>query len=264
MKIALFQGEPAHADPEKGLAQIDKAARDAAAKGADLLVTPEMSVTGYAIGVAATRDLAQQVRGPYFDAVSALCKTLGIAIAYGYPERGDDDAIYNTAQLVDAQGEIVLSYRKTHLFGDVDRAQFTRGDVVSDVVSFGGMNIALALCYDVEFPELVRLYTMAGVDLLIVPTANMVPFDSVCDRALPVHAEVNGIGIAFANYVGKEGLYTYCGRSAICGVEGDDLARADKTGTALIMAEFTGRRLPKEAYLKDRRPDLYGPILDST
>lgn len=260
MKIAMLQCPPPAADPAAGLDRIDRAAREAAALGAALLVTPEMAVTGYAIGVDAVRDLAEPADGAYHKAVADMCRAHDIAIAYGYPEHGQDGAIYNAAQLVDASGQTRIDYRKTHLFGDVDRAQFAPGAALSPVVPLGDLRVALAICYDIEFPELVRAHALAGADLVIAPTANMVPFDSVCTRIVPARAEENGIGMVYANYVGAEADYTYCGTSCIVDAGGRDLARAGATGDALLIGEFTGRRAPEGVHLADRRPDLYAAL----
>jgi len=264
MKIALLQCPPPAADPAAGLARIDGAARDAAARGAALLVTPEMAVTGYAIGADTVRKLAEPATGAYHKAVADMCRKHGLAIAYGYPERGTDDdqggAIYNSAQLVDASGQARINYRKTHLFGDVDRAQFLPGAALSPVVALGDMRVALAICYDIEFPELVRAHALAGADLVIAPTANMVPFDSVCSRIVPARAEENGIGMVYGNFVGSEGEFTYCGASCIVDAGGRDLARAGATDTALLIGDFVGRHAPEGAHLTDRRPDLYAAL----
>lgn len=257
MKISLLQCSPPLADPEAGIAQIAAAAERVAEAGAQLLVTPEMAVTGYAIGADAVARLAEPRDGVYHAAISRICTRTGIGICYGYPERGTDGGIYNAAQLVGPDGTSLLDYRKTHLFGDVDRAQFTAGDALSALTGFGGARVALAICYDVEFPELIRAYALAGADLVLAPTANMVPFDSVCTRIVPARSEENGIAIAYVNYVGQEGAFTYCGASCLTAPDGSDLARAGTRDPELITGTFRARRLPEGAHLDDRRPDLY-------
>ncbi|QIE46491.1 carbon-nitrogen hydrolase family protein [Pseudohalocynthiibacter aestuariivivens] len=261
MKIALLQCPPPPADPERGLLQIADAAAYAAKDGATVLVTPEMAVTGYALGPDVVAALAEPADGAYYTAIADICRANKIAIAYGFPERGGDGAVYNSVQLMTADGTALTTYRKTHLYGDVDRMQFTAGATLSEVVSLGGLRIALAICYDIEFPELVRAYALAGADLVITPTANMVPYDSVCTRIVPARAEENGIAIAYANYIGEEGDFIYCGRSCIVDPGGRDLARALPHDPVLIMAELPDRRAHEGAHLADRRPDLYAALM---
>lgn len=161
MRIALFQGPGETADPEAGLAAIAEAAADAAAAGACLLVTPEMSVTGYAIGPELSAAWAEPVPGPLTGKVADIAARTGLAIAYGHPER-TAGGVANTVQVVDRDGTRLAGYRKAHLYGDVDRRAFIPGDV--GVVQFGldGLVVGLLICYDVEFPEAVRAHALAG------------------------------------------------------------------------------------------------------
>ena len=127
--------------------------------------------------------------------------------------------------------------------------------------------MALAICYDVEFPELPRALALAGADLVLCPTANMAPFETVAARLVPARGHENGIAIAYANYCGREGEFTYCGLSCICGDDGEDLARAGGDKEELIIAELSlddVRRARRETtYLADRRPALYQPLVET-
>ncbi|WP_236808331.1 nitrilase-related carbon-nitrogen hydrolase [Amycolatopsis albispora] len=121
MKVAVFQGP---ADSADFLPRLAGAA--ARASGADLLVCPEMAATGYNIGEAA-EDLAEQADGPTARRVAEICRAHGLAIAYGYPERALG-TVHNCVQLIDATGRALANYRKTHLFGELDKAHFSPGD----------------------------------------------------------------------------------------------------------------------------------------
>ena len=129
-------------------------AQQAAAQGADLLVCPEMGLTGYAIGAERVSALAETADGPMAQAVAAIAQRHQIAIVYGYPEQHPEgQKPFNAAQAIDHQGRSIGHYRKTHLFGDMDRQQFTAGDTASHVFGFQGWRLGLLICYDVEFPE---------------------------------------------------------------------------------------------------------------
>ncbi|MEQ9334855.1 carbon-nitrogen hydrolase family protein [Thalassobaculum sp.] len=263
MRIALLQCAPGAPDTAAGLARLDAAASRAAAAGAALLVTPEMFLTGYAIGPEAVATLAEPADGPAAREAAAIARRHGVALLYGWPER-DGDAVYNAVQLIDADGRRLAGYRKTHLFGEVDRGQFRAGRTLSPVVEFGGpqraFRVALAVCYDIEFPEVARALALAGAEAILVPTANMAPFHSVATRLVPARAEENTVFVAYANYVGREGGFDYCGLSCVAGPDGADLARAG-TDEALLVADLDRARIDAArsqlTYLSDRRPGLY-------
>jgi predicted amidohydrolase len=128
VRIALLQGPAETPDPEAGLAAVADAAARAAAAGARLLVTPEMSLTGYAIGAERVAELAEPVPGPLTDRVAAIAAEHGLAIAVGLPVR-TPAGVANTVVVVDADGGLLADYAKTHLYGDVDRDAFVPGDV---------------------------------------------------------------------------------------------------------------------------------------
>src|SRR5262249_4240064 len=116
------------ADRRANLAALDVAAAQAVAGGAELLVTPEMYLTGYNLGAQAISEAAEGRFGESAQAVAAIAARHGIAVLYGYPERDGDGVVYNAVQLVGADGLPLANYRKTHLFGEVDRAAFAPGD----------------------------------------------------------------------------------------------------------------------------------------
>jgi predicted amidohydrolase len=246
MRVAIHQG-PFDALPDA-----------VAASGADLVVTAEMSTTGYHIG-ARTHELAEPADGPTARRMSALAKETGVALAYGYPE-ADGGNVYNSVQLVDAAGRRPANYRKTHLFGDLDKAWFTPGAEPVVQADVGGVRIGLLICYDVEFPELVRAHALAGTELLVVPTALMSPYELVADTLVPARAYESQLFVAYANRCDVEQDLTYCGRSCVIAPTGEVLTRAG-TGPALISAEITRDALAaarlENTHLADRRPELY-------
>ncbi|APE45908.1 carbon-nitrogen hydrolase (plasmid) [Sulfitobacter alexandrii] len=261
MKIACMQVPPIGTDVPRALDRLAQAARDARDGGCDLLITPEMYLTGYCIGREATARLAEPRDGAMARAVADLARRTGIAILFGFPER-DGERVYNAAQLVDAQGTPLCTYRKTHLFGNVDASQFSAGEHRSAVVTLNGWRVALAICFDIEFPELARASARDGAEALLVPTANMAPYLSVPNRLVPARAEENGIFVAYANYIGHEGDFDYCGLSCICDPAGADLARAG-TGEELVAASLDRARIAQVRqgvnYLADLRPEIYHP-----
>nr|WP_282600068.1 carbon-nitrogen hydrolase family protein [Patulibacter sp. SYSU D01012] len=240
-------------DVHANLAELDRAAADAVARGASLLITPEMFLTGYEIGPAAADLARQDLDGP----TGAIAARHGIDLVVGLPE-ADGDRLYNTASVFAADGALTARYRKTHLFGDLDRAVFTAGDELVTTFEHRGLKVALLVCYDVEFPETVRAAALAGAHLVAVPTAQMEPFSFVADVLIRTRAWENQVYVAYVNHDGDEGgELRYVGGSSLVAPDGAVLDRAAH-GTALLVADL--RRDVVEAgqranpYLLDRRP----------
>ena len=259
MKIALLQTAPEH-DSAEALKAVAEAAEQAAAAQADLLVTPEMMLGGYNVGAQRIEALAE--RAPRLRAaLSDIASSHHIAIACGLAESAEARP-HNSVVVFDAQGEPLAHYAKTHLFGEVDAAQFTAGHCLPPVFSLQGWRIGLAICYDIEFPELARHLAVRGAELIVTPTANMKEYPSVSERLVPARSQENALFIAYANYVGTEAQFTYGGLSCVTGPNGDTLACASKVDQTLLVVELdlgaVSRIRQDQDYLKDRRADLYG------
>jgi predicted amidohydrolase len=260
MRIALYQCPPLPLDINGNLMRLARQAQAAALEGAQLLVCPEMFLTGYNIGRDAANRLAQPRDGLAAAQVAAIAQSAGIAILYGYPERGMDDQIYNAVQLIDARGHSLCNYRKTHLFGLLDKGMFAAGGDEFPVIELNGWRLGLLICYDVEFPENARRLALAGAELILVPTANMTPYDFVCEVTVRARAFENQCYLVYANYCGREGDIHYCGLSSVCAPDGSQAALALRDETLLLATLDTeGGRGSKaiNTYFDDRRPELY-------
>jgi predicted amidohydrolase len=245
LTLAVWQCSSLPLQVQANLQRLDAAAAQARAAGADLLLTPEMFLTGYNIGAEAVRSLAQPRDGGYAQAVARIAQTHGVAIVWGYPERDATDAIFNAAQMTSARGTPLLHYRKTHLYGALDRAQFSAAPVDaanSQLAELHGWNIGLLICYDVEFPENPRRLALAGADCVLVPTANMERYDFVPATLVPTRAFENQTVLAYANYCGPEGNLRYGGLSSVVGALGQPLAVAGRD-EALLIATLTPEAL---------------------
>lgn len=114
-----------------------------------------------------------------------------------------------------------------------------------------------------EFPENVRAHALAGTDLLLVPTAQMHPFQFVAESVIPVRAFENQMYVAYVNRVGAEGEFEFVGLSCLAGPDGVVRTRAGR-GEELVRADvdpaFLKESRAGNPYLHDRRPELYGPL----
>lgn len=262
MRIAVYQMPSALKDVESNLARIARAAEAAAAMGADLLVTPELSAVGYPLGDDAA-SVAETSDGPLVGNLQALCERVGLSIVAGFAERAGE-RVYNSAVLAQP-GSPRRVYRKCHLYGDLERQAFTPSDCLPEVFDIGGFKASMIICYDVEFPEMVRSAALAGAELLIVPTALVVSANNrrVAEQLVPTRAMENHIFIAYADLAGGDGVYEYQGHSTVVGPDGAFLARAGR-GECLLVVDLDpaqGRDSKAELpYFSDRRPELYGSI----
>lgn len=257
LTLAIWQC-PYAAGIDEALARLDTTAAQARAQGAELLVCPEMSLTGYQIGAQAVAALAEPVDGALAQAAAAIARRHGIAIVFGYPEHNTGAKPYNAVQFIGADGQRKANYRKTHLFGDIDRAQFSPGPQAPALFDWNGWRLGLLVCYDIEFPEPARGLALQGVDAILVPTANMVHFDEVQRVLLPARALENRVFLAYANACGQEGDTRYGGLSTVCAPMGEVLVQAGR-GEQLVLTTLTRSALHSArstSPLPDRRSDL--------
>lgn len=262
LRIAVSQTEGCFADKSGALRLLADEARGAQSEGADLLVLPELFLTGYNLGPDRVAALAEPVDGPSLEAARGIAREAGIGLCFGFPEQVGD-AIANAAILIGADGEIVLRYRKAHLFGEIDRSMFAAKGQAFPVAAYRGVRFGLAICYDIEFPETVRLLALAGAEAVLVPTALMEPYDVVPRAVIPCRGYENQVYIAYANHCGAEDGLRYIGLSCIAGPDGAVLAMAG-AGAERISAEIDPAHLAavrvQDTLLDDRRPALYGPL----
>ncbi|MEU8957082.1 carbon-nitrogen hydrolase family protein [Streptomyces sp. NPDC048518] len=261
LRTALLQSSGRLGSVDANLASLDGAAQRAAAAGAGLLVAPELFLTGYAIGDDIAR-LAEPVDGASAEAAAEIAARHGVGVAYGYPER-EGDRVFNSVQLIGPDGARLANYRKTHLFGGFERDAFTPGEQTVVQAELGGIRVGLMICYDVEFPENVRAHALAGTDLLVVPTAQMHPFQFVAESVVPVRAFESQMYVAYVNRVGPEGEFEFVGLSTLAGPDGVARARAGR-GEELVFGDvdlrFLAASRENNPYLRDRRPGLYASL----
>jgi len=257
MRIAIYQGEGQPARVDENLVSVRRFAFSAARQKADLIIFPELFLTGYNIGSAA-HSLAEPADGPSYQKAAEIARKADIALLYGYSERVDSN-VYNAALLIDRKGQARANYRKTHLYGSYEKRFFKPGNWLI-LAELEGLNIGILICYDVEFPEAVRALAHAGADLIAVPTALMVDYCRVAEKVVPARAYESEIYVAYVNRCGSEGDIVYCGRSCLVGPDGRDVLRAGST-EALLVADIDKNAIAEaretNPVLSDLRPDLY-------
>lgn len=259
LRVALLQAASAPGNPEENLRRLDAAAASAAKQGSDLLITPEMFITGYNIG---TR-IAELAKHAPLERVAEIARRHRIGIIAGGPEAAPAGRVWNAAWFFDTSGEVLARHRKIQLFGAVDREHFIPGNASSTAADFRGWRIALLICFDVEYPEAVRAAALDGADLVAVPTAQMEPFEFVNEQMIPVRAWENALFVAYVNQIGPDGGFDYVGRSTLADPFGRRLAWASPAAEEILTAELHPSVLVEarrqNTYLDKVRSELYQP-----
>jgi predicted amidohydrolase len=238
MLIAAYQCRAMTGDVAGNLRRLDQIACSAACAGAEILVLPELYLTGYALGDR-LEALAFATDAPALCEVSAIAKRHGLSIALGYPQRLDN-GVANMAALWDSSGHLIVRYQKINLFGEAENRAFVCGsdlNISPLTTRQSVVNVGLLICYDMEKAATVSAITDRGCELILAPTANMEPYRNAALVSVRARALETATSLVYANYVGNEGSLTYTGLSAIIGPDGEDLARAGSQGEALLIAE---------------------------
>jgi len=278
VKIAACQVSLRVGEPERNRAAAAAAVTEAASQGANIVVLPELTPSGYVFAdPAEARSMSEPADGPTAAQWAGLAAQHAIVIIGGFDELGADGMLYNSAMLVDQSG-VRAVYRKVHLW-DAESDFFVPGDQPPPVVATQYGAIAMMICYDVEFPEWVRLPALAGADLLAVPTnwpAEPVPPGErpMVTANIGVAAFANRIFVAAACRCGDERGVTWTGGSVIAGPDGYPVAGPASTSASaggarqeLLLADCDLRQArdkstgPRNDTHADRRPALYRGVV---
>ena len=232
LRAAIYQYRCRDELPLDRLQRLDRAL-DAFDGQLDLVICPELFLSGYNVGDQVRR-LAQPRTGEFARAASTIARKRRTALIYGYPELADN-AVYNAAIGIDADGKVVAHHRKLRLPNEFERASFSPGNTYT-LFQLKSWNVAILVCYDVEFPEAVRGCAVRGAQLVVAPTALRKEWAFVARSIVPARAFENGLFLAYANYCGNEGAFEYLGES--CFVSPNGRITAGGTEETLVRANL--------------------------
>lgn len=272
--VACCQLAPSIGEPDANRALAHDAIVDAADRGAQVVVLPELMNSGYVFeGLDEARALAEAIDGgPTVGDWTQLAHDRGLVVVGGVCER-EGETLWNTAVIVDPSG-LRAVYRKAHLW-DREGHVFCAGDGPPPVVDTAYGRIGVVVCYDLEFPEWMRLPALGGAELVCAPVnwpreprpAGERPQEVVRVQA---SASVNRMFIAVADRVGRERAVDWVGGSVIVDPAGFPVAGPagdEETVTVLASCELAQARekriSPHNDVLADRRPDLYGAVANT-
>ncbi len=260
-KIALAQVASGRENPVGMLEAAGRMAGEAAAAGASLICFPEQFVTGWSPEI--PPGSGEPLDGPFTAAFGRIAQDSGIAVVGSIVETVPGGRPRNTVVVLGADGGVLAAYAKIHLFSpEGEDRNYTAGDRIAtfaiDETTFG-----IAVCYDLRFPELFRIYALAGAECVLVPAAWPCSRLSHWETLLPARALENRYYVAGVNTAGRPGG-VYCGGSLAADPDGTVVARGGN-GTELLYVNVdpTAVREAKSGLpsLSDRRSDLYHRLL---
>ena len=261
MKIAAAQIACIPGDTQANLRKVYEFASRASKAGAELIVFPEMTDTGYSMS--AIQKHATSWNEGAVPQLRQIAKELSLAIIAGVSDR-DGSRIYNSQVLIDWSGEILAKYRKTHLVTSApldERPVFTAGNAFVSR-QFAEFNLGLTICYDLRFPEVCRKLAIDhNVNVFVNSSAWPFPRLEHLRILALTRAIENQCYLIIANRVGTDDGVTLCGTSAIVDPYGVIVAAASADREELIQAEISAGVIDsvrkRMAVFDHRRKDLY-------
>lgn len=255
IKVSVGQLIPKLGDKTFNLRLMKKSIIEAHAHGSDLIVFPELFLTGYSVHNEVER-LAETENGPILNQIKQLCQQYAIYVIFGFPEKRENGHYYISSALIDANGDLRGIYRKTHLF-DKEKHAFTPGEEFK-VISTPLGNIGLMICFDIEFPEIARALKLKGADLIVVCNANMEPYGHYHYIYAKARAMENEIPVIVCNRLGREGELSFCGESMVIDAKGHGRLHMNQSvSVQTVVLPLTIDRDPKLSYIANRRSTLY-------
>ncbi|MFP3423470.1 carbon-nitrogen hydrolase [Pseudoalteromonas sp. SIMBA_162] len=285
LTVALVQ-QSNNNNADENMAKSIKAIREAAQKGAQLVVLQELHRSLYFCQTEDVDvfDLAETIPGPSSNTLGELAKELNIVIVASLFEKRATGLYHNTAVVLEKDGSIAGKYRKMHIPDDpgfYEKFYFTPGDLGFEPIQTSVGKLGVLVCWDQWFPEAARLMAMAGAELLIYPTAiGWDPNDDQNEQTRQkdawvisqrAHAVANGVPVISCNRVGHEsdpsghssGIQ-FWGNSFIAGPQGEFLAQANNIDEQILVVEVDQKRSENVRriwpFLRDRRIDHYNDL----
>src|SRR6056297_2585366 len=260
VKIGFFQFAPAIGNVDHNRSRLVEALLQT---DADLLVAPELSVSGYYFSsTAQARKLAEPIPGPTTDALSEASAKSGCTIVTGIAELAGEQ-LFNSAVVIGPEG-IIGTYRNIHLF-DEETMHFTPGSEGFFSFDLKGVKVGVLVCFDHMFPEAARSFALQGVQIVCHPSDLVLPeYGQLTSR---VRALENRMYWILANRWGTEEVgekaLTFTGISQVVHPRGQILTQADAAADDISTVEIDpteslNKRVTEYNHLlDDRRPEFY-------
>ena len=272
------------ANPAENLAHAETFVREAASRGANIVLLPELFERPYFCQERRYDHLAYALsvsENPAVKRMQRVAAELGVVIPVSFYER-EGNRQYNTVAMIDADGSMLGVYRKTHIPDDhyyQEKFYFSPGDSGFRVFQTRFGAVGVGICWDQWFPEAARAMALLGADILLYPTAigsePILGVDSMPHwrRTMQGHAAANILPVAAANRVGEERVspcqenggqtstLTFYGSSFLTDETGEIVSQASRTEECVITAEYDFAAIQTDrinwGLFRDRRPECY-------
>lgn len=257
VNVSLAQMRIAHGDIGRNVTAAERMITEAARRGSHLIVLPELWSTGYALERA--NELASQVNAGAFGHVAKLAKDNKICIVGSMLEKRGQD-VTNSAAFIAPTGQPLGVYRKIHLFRLMNEHVHLKAGSSPLILDLPWGRTGIAICYDLRFPELFRLYALQGAKMVIVSAEWPIERAEHWKALLVARAIENQMYIIACNAAGETNGTTFAGASMIIDPWGKIiLAAGEESGlfTAEIDLDRVDSIRDRIPVFDDRRPDLY-------
>ena len=258
MKIACVQMDIALGEPVKNFEVVEKNIMAAANECVDVIVLPEMWNTGYALEQ--LDRLADEGGQKTRELLSRLAKKYQVNIVGGSVATKNNGKFLNTMYVVDRTGNIVAEYDKAHLFKLMNEHLYMNEGKKTNVFELDGVTCGGVICYDLRFPEWIRLHTLIGAKIMFIPAQWPKKRIDHCQVLLQARAIENQCYIVAVNRVGKDPNNEFNGHSMVIAPWGE-LILSNQTEAGIYYANLDLAevdRVRKEIPVyQDRRTDLY-------
>lgn len=270
---------PAHLEPQENVQRAIEHIRRAAAQGAQIICLQELFTSRYFCQTETLEHfhLAETIPGPTTETLGQLAAALQVVLIVPLFEQRARGLYHNSAVVFDADGKNLGTYRKMHIPDDpayYEKFYFTPGDLGFKSYRTRYGTIGVLICWDQWFPEAARLTALTGANIIFYPTAigwhAHEPTEAAraqyeaWEMVQRSHAVTNGVYVAAANRVGREGDVTFWGASFVANPYGQLVARATHEEETVLLAtcDFSAVDTMRQQwpFLRDRRIDAYTPL----
>ena len=267
--LALAQISSQRENKKENLRKIEELTMRAKKEKADLVIFPELSLTGYVVRDQ-VYELAETIPGPSTTQIAELTRKIGMYVVFGMPELSEKTkaTIYNTAVFVGPEG-IIGKYHKRYLptHSVFEEKRYFRPGYQTAAFDTSLGKIGLCICYDLFFPEVTRLTRLEGAQLIICISASPSVRRSYFETLTAARAIENTAYLAYVNLVGVEDGLQFWGGSRLLSPTGDVISKARYDEEDLVLCEVDFKDIrPAEAFiptLRDLRPEIFDELRKS-
>jgi omega-amidase len=258
LTVSLAQMNVKAGNPRANWEKAKEWVAEAARRGSDLIVMPELWDIGYALERA--KEVASPLAGGLFAEVTALSRTANIHIVGSMLEKRGV-GVYNSAAVFSPRSGVLGVYRKIHLFGLMNESQFLSPGEAPLTLDLPWGRTSIAICYDLRFPELMRRYAVDGAKVLLLPAQWPHPRLNHWRTLVQARAIEDQMFVIACNCVGETNGTVFFGHSMIVDPWGElvcELGEVETMLTVQINTDVVNDIRDKMPVLEDRRPNLYG------